>query len=141
MNVTLLSPRQLFLFFSRPSPFRVFAFSSVVLSLLFLPAAACPDERSTARRFAEARRDEPSLIAFLRAMPKGADLHNHVGGALYSEEGLRSAIQRHLYFNPSTNRFEEQKTDQNVPAEQLLTDDRLRYQFLDATTMRGATSG
>jgi adenosine deaminase len=113
----------------------------IALAIVVLPAAARPDERSTARRFEQARRDEPSLIAFLRAMPKGADLHNHVGGALYSEEGLQEAIRHHLYFNPSTNRFEEQKTDQNVPAEQLLGDDRLRYQFLDAATMRGPTSG
>src|SRR5207249_4090896 len=63
----------------------------MVLAVAFLSPAARPDERSTARRFAAARRDEPSLIAFLRSMPKGADLHNHVGGALYSEEGLRQA--------------------------------------------------
>jgi adenosine deaminase len=113
----------------------------IAFTLVVLPSAARPDQRSTARRFEQARRDEPSLIAFLRAMPKGADLHNHVGGALYSEDGLRSAIQHHLYFNPSTNQFEERKTDQNVPAEQLLGDDRLRYQFLDASTMRGPTSG
>jgi adenosine deaminase len=113
----------------------------VLLAITLLPVAACPDERSTARRFEEARRDEPSLIAFLRAMPKGGDLHNHAGGAFYSEDGLRSAIRHHLFFNPTTNRFEEQKTDQNVPADQLLRDDRLRYQFLDAATMRGATAG
>jgi adenosine deaminase len=113
----------------------------VVLVLSLIPSAVRPDERSTARRFAQARRDEPSLIAFLRSMPKGADLHNHVGGALYSEEGLHNAILHHLYFNPSTNGFEEKKTEQNVPAERLLDDDRLRYQFLDAATMRGATTG
>src|SRR5712691_2053069 len=113
----------------------------MVVATAGTPGAPVADERATARRFEQARRDEPSLIAFLRAMPKGADLHNHVGGALYSEDGLRSAILHHLYFNPSTNRFEEQKTDQNVPAEQLLGDDRLRYQFLDAATMRGPTSG
>jgi hypothetical protein len=113
----------------------------IVLAVSFLSPAVRPDERSTARRFAEARRDEPSLIAFLRAMPKGADLHNHAGGALYSEEGLRQAILHHLYFNPTTNSFEAQKSDQNVPAQRLLDDDRLRYQFLDAATMRGATAG
>src|SRR5712672_1162857 len=120
MNVILRSPRQPFLPSSRPSPLRVFALSSVLLSLLLLPAAVRPDERSTARRFAEARQDEPSLIAFLRAMPKGGDLHNHAGGAFYSEDALSSAIRHHLFFNPATSRFEEQKTDQNVPADQLL---------------------
>src|SRR5438094_9836236 len=88
----------------------------MLLAIALLPSAARPDERSTARRFAAARHDEPSLIAFLRSMPKGADLHNHVGGALYSEEGLRQAVLHHLFFNPTTNSFEAQKSDQNVPA-------------------------
>src|SRR6476620_9611868 len=86
-----------------------------VLAAVSVPAVGWTDEGSTARRFAAARRDEPSLIAFLRSMPKGADLHNHVGGALYSEEGLRQAILHHLFFNPTTNGFEEQKSDKNVP--------------------------
>src|SRR5262249_14853777 len=87
------------------------------------------------------RRDEPSLIAFLRAMPKGGDLHNHAGGALSSDDGIQQAIRNHLFFNPATNRFEEQPGEGSVPAERLLTDSRLRYQFLDAATMRGAFSG
>jgi adenosine deaminase len=124
---------------SRRGPCRRACF--LLLTLLLIPTTARPDERSTARRFAVARQDEPSLIAFLRTMPKGADLHNHVGGALYSEEGLRQAVLHHLFFNPTTNGFEEQKSAQNVPAARLLEDDRLRYQFLDAATMRGPTNG
>jgi hypothetical protein len=111
------------------------------LLLVLLSPAAWPDERSTARRFEEARRDEPSLIAFLRSMPKGGDLHNHAGGSLYSEHGIEQAIRNGLFFNPSTNRFEETKTEGSVPAERLLTDDRLRYQFLNAATTRGHYEG
>jgi adenosine deaminase len=100
-----------------------------------LPARG--DERSTARRFEEARRDEPSLIAFLRAMPKGGDLHNHAGGAIYPEDGLRVAIRDGLYFNPATTRFETEKTAKNVPASQLLYDDSLRQQLFNAAGIRG----
>lgn len=116
---------------------------SIVLALavLLLSSPVLPDERSTARRLEAARRDEPSLIAFLRSMPKGADLHNHAGGSLFSEHGIQHAIRNGLFFNPATNRFEEEKSDQNVPAAQLLTDDRLRYQFLDAATTRGHYEG
>lgn len=114
---------------------------AALLLLVLLPAVVRADERSTARRFEQARPDEPSLIAFLKAMPKGGDLHNHAGGALAVEDGLEQAMRHHLFFNPATNRFEEQKSEQNVPAEQLLHDDRLRYQFMDAATMRGATAG
>jgi adenosine deaminase len=130
----------------RPVPFsitthRVRTLALLALFGLLLPPAAHPDERSTAARLEAARRDEPSLIAFLRSMPKGADLHNHAGGSLFSEHGIQHAIRNGLFFNPSTNRFEEQKTEQNVPAALLLTDDRLRYQFLDAASTRGHYEG
>ena len=39
----------------------------------------------SATRFELARRSTPELIAFLRRMPKGADLHNHISGATYSD--------------------------------------------------------
>ena len=55
-------------------------------------SAAYADERATARRFETAKVDEPSLIAFVKAMPKGADLHVHVAGAAYAEYALDSAI-------------------------------------------------
>jgi hypothetical protein len=100
-----------------------------------LPAAS--DERSTARRFEEAKPDEASLIAFLRAMPKGGDLHNHVGGALWGEESLEQAVAAGLYFNPRSSAFEVRQEPGSVPARQLLADDRIRYQYLNATSIRG----
>jgi adenosine deaminase len=107
----------------------------------FLSCGALADERSTARRFAEARRDEPSLVAFLREMPKGADLHNHVGGALFPEDGLRVAVRDGLFFDPATNTFRATQTAGSVPASQLLRDDRLRNQFFNASTARGYAPG
>ena len=39
-----------------------------------------------AARFMDSVRKQPSLLlAFLRNMPKGGDLHNHLGGAIYAE--------------------------------------------------------
>ena len=50
-----------------------------------LPGAGDPfwaaGERTPEARFEQARRSTPELIAFLRRMPKGADLHNHMGGS------------------------------------------------------------
>ena len=37
------------------------------------------------RYFESIRGDTTRLIAFLREMPKGGDLHNHLGGAVYAE--------------------------------------------------------
>jgi adenosine deaminase len=113
----------------------------VLAVAVLLGTVAHADERAAARRFELARRDEPSLIAFLKAMPKGGDLHNHLSGALYVEDGLRHAISQGLFFNPTTNRFEAEKSEANVPAARLLEDDDLRHGFFDAASMRGAYRG
>jgi adenosine deaminase len=50
-------------------------------------------EEATAR-YMEAVRDRPPLlVAFLREMPKGADLHSHLSGAVYAESYLRWAVE------------------------------------------------
>ena len=46
-----------------------------------------------ASRFEEVKHSPPKLRAFLRAMPKGADLHSHLGGAIYAESYLRWAAE------------------------------------------------
>src|SRR5579875_3790916 len=48
------------------------------------------------QRFDVVRRNPPELYAFLYAMPKGADLHNHLAGAIYAETFLTTAAQDHL---------------------------------------------
>jgi len=103
---------------------------------------AFADEVSTARRFEAARRDEPSLIAFLKAMPKGGDLHHHFpGGGIFAEDALRAAVRGGLFFDPASGRFEPEAAAGRVPAERLLTDDALRYQFLNAASIRGPVIG
>jgi adenosine deaminase len=106
-----------------------------------LPSAGHADERAAARRFAAALGDEPALVAFLRAFPKGADLHSHLGGAVYAEDLLGHALQRRLHFDPTTNLFAAQPSARTVPAARLLEDHRLRHQFLDAASMRGTRPG
>jgi adenosine deaminase len=62
-----------------------------------LPIAACAPAPTdpvlaTTRHF-EAIRDQPAqLEAFLRLFPKGADLHNHLSGAIYAENFIRWAM-------------------------------------------------
>ena len=57
------------------------------------PAAAPVPTASTpvVRYFNSIRGDTTRLIAFLREMPKGGDLHNHLGGAVYAESMIRWA--------------------------------------------------
>ena len=48
-------------------------------------------ESVTADRLAAIHDDPAALLAFLRAMPKGGDLHIHLSGAVYAESYLRWA--------------------------------------------------
>ena len=113
------------------------------LIAMTLATLACADERSTARRFEAAKKDEPSLVAFLKAMPKGGDLHVHVGGALYAEYALDNALRNKMYYEPSTNQFYPDDKPGRVPARKLLEgqagEDLER--FLDGASMRGFRPG
>ncbi len=48
-------------------------------------------EQRAARHFERIREDPPALRAFLQAMPKGADLHSHLSGAVYAESYIQWA--------------------------------------------------
>lgn len=52
------------------------------------PARSPSLEARTAARFEAATRNRAQLRLFLRAMPKGGDLHNHLVGAAYAEDFL-----------------------------------------------------
>ena len=63
-------------------------------------------EARTARAFDEARKQGPeALRAFLYRMPKGADLHNHLSGAIYAESWIRAAGEDHLCVDTKTLAF------------------------------------
>jgi adenosine deaminase len=58
------------------------------------PAAAqASAEERTARYMESVRERVPLLTAFLRDMPKGADLHSHLSGAVYAESYIRWAAE------------------------------------------------
>ncbi|GBQ12039.1 adenosine deaminase [Komagataeibacter rhaeticus] len=57
------------------------------------PAAASSSEETTAQLFARLRHDHSMLEVFMHDFPKGADLHNHLVGAIYAENTLRWAAQ------------------------------------------------
>ncbi|HEY0023083.1 MAG TPA: hypothetical protein VGB24_09235 [Longimicrobium sp.] len=71
-------------------------------ALLFaLPAAAQGGEAEerTARYFDGVRSVPRDLAIFIREMPKGADLHSHLSGAIYAESYLRWAAEDGLCVN------------------------------------------
>src|SRR5882757_2613240 len=65
--------------------------------LLFLSfTAALAAQVRMEQLFAQLRNSPPELYAFLYRMPKGADLHNHVAGAVYAETMIETAAQDSL---------------------------------------------
>ena len=51
-------------------------------------AAAASDAERTARYFEQIKGQPVPLAMFLRRMPKGGDLHNHLSGAIYAESKI-----------------------------------------------------
>ena len=69
-------------------------------------AAATLGEARTARAFEDARKQGPlALRTFLIGMPKGADLHVHLSGAVYAESFLRAAGEDGLCIDPTGLKF------------------------------------
>ena len=56
-------------------------------------SSASADESKTARYFDSIHNDPNLLLAFLREMPKGADLHNHLTGSVYAESFIAWAAE------------------------------------------------
>jgi adenosine deaminase len=122
-----------------------------------------PEER-TARAFEAARSNPLNLRAFLVRMPKGADLHNHLAGAVYAESWIRAGVEDGLCIDLATlsfraatspaqsqnqplNQPDSRRTttgttaaaacaDRGVAAAQAYTDQHLYNALIDAFSMR-----
>jgi len=94
-------------------------------------------------RSLKAARENPlELYHFLLGMPKGADLHNHLGGAVYAEGWIRAAAEDGLCVDVARLAFAKAGAgggcgDGNVTAEQALKDQGLYDSLIDAFSMRG----
>jgi adenosine deaminase len=84
---------------------------AVLLAVLSvrLPAGAEQQVRDSELRAAKAleaiRGDPLALYAFLKRMPKGADLHNHLDGAVYAETFIRVGGEDGLCVDPVAKSF------------------------------------
>jgi adenosine deaminase len=70
-----------------------------IAALLGASAQAAPtvsSEAAMAALFDKAAASPTELRVLLRAMPKGADLHNHMGGSVYAEDFMRWAGEKGL---------------------------------------------
>ncbi|MDE0419663.1 MAG: hypothetical protein OXK76_02085 [Gammaproteobacteria bacterium] len=96
-----------------------------------------PDAGTPAERFELAKRTEPELVAFLRRFPKGADLHNHAGGAVYSDYVIDAARAKGLRYDPRLRGFTVSEEDHTVSLDQLESDAAMLKAFFETVSMRG----
>jgi adenosine deaminase len=64
--------------------------------------ALSPHEQRATQAFNAAKQSPLQLNAFLARMPKGADLHMHLSGAVYAETFIKDAAADLLCVNPTT---------------------------------------
>src|SRR5580704_6872325 len=110
--------------------------------------AATPREQRAIRAFNAARQSPLELSAFLARMPKGADLHTHLAGAVYAETFIKDAAADLLCVNPATMSFFKPAAttrslppqpvcgEGNVRAENAFKDQKLYDALVDSFSMR-----
>jgi hypothetical protein len=116
-------------------------------TLAIAQAAGSPEQR--ANHYLESLRNAPPLaLAFLRDMPKGGDLHNHLGGAIYAEDLIDFAAQDKLCLDRSTSALTAGPCDSSCdtlaakPAVECGYRDPTFYsQMIDAWSMRNWERG
>lgn len=91
-------------------------------------------------RLAQLRKSPPELYAFLYRMPKGADLHNHLSGAIYAENFLQAAVEAHLCVDKSAMSLAACSAGQPEVAA-IETDNALRNALIDSFSMRNFVPG
>ncbi|MEM7741891.1 MAG: adenosine deaminase [Pseudomonadota bacterium] len=133
--------------------FRSSAFILVVVivsgcsTLEFPRFGATTDEAAAARAFDDALDDFAALRQFLKAMPKGGDLHTHPSGAVYAESMLDWASEEDsgicIVAEETRLILCDQAEFQGVEAihaSLVMGDEPLRNRMIDAFSMRNMSS-
>lgn len=96
-------------------------------------------ELRTAQALENAKANTGALYSFLRQMPKGGDLHNHITGAVYAESLVRFAIDSGMCIDrTSLAAGPAPCNEKQVPAKELAGDMVLYRNVIDNWSMRGA---
>jgi hypothetical protein len=105
--------------------------------------AQTPGEVATAARLDAIRGDSTRLLAFLRAMPKGGDLHNHLSGAIAPASWARWAAADGLCYVVATAVLVRPPCvgPDRIPATALVADSALLARAVDAWSMHGFRGG
>ena len=133
---------------TRPAVFGLVLIFSQCVSAQSAPAQHTPAggqvTARAARAYAAAQKQGPlALHAFLVQMPKGADLHVHLSGAIYAETFLAEAVEDGLCIDPAALSFDKTGKQDNktcrpgdLPASAAIRDQHLYDQLIDSMSMR-----
>ena len=108
-------------------------------------AQVAPQEARAIHAFDAARSSPLQLHAFLANMPKGADLHMHLSGAIYAETFIADAAADHVCVNPITLSFTKNAgttgtqptcAQGDVPAASAFKDQHLYDALVDSFSLR-----
>jgi adenosine deaminase len=118
-----------------------------VLLLLSAFTAAQSAEQRTASWLDRIRKQPQLLLAFVRDLPKGGDLHNHLDGAIYAEDLVDFASDGGLCVDRTSSRLiappcDSCETYTAKPAARCSYGDHVLYnQMIDAWSMRNWRPG
>lgn len=112
-------------------------------------AAARSDGSRMDQRMAALRKNPLDLYAFLLRMPKGADLHNHLSGAVYAESFLKAAAEDSLCIDVQSLAIVEAPAvlrnprcgPGRVEASAVQSDNVLANSMIDSLSMRDFVPG
>lgn len=112
-------------------------------------AAETSAEQRTAQELESVRSDPLALRDFLKRMPKGADLHNHLNSAVYAETYIRLGGEDGLCVDPAAKAFTKSQPVRSgvepapacevgdVPAADVPKNQALYNALVDSFSMRG----
>lgn len=114
-------------------------------TLALQAASETDDTDRTAAWFDAHRNRPPSLRAFLQRMPKGGDIHSHLGGAVYAESYLGWAVEAGYCVQESGYALKLQRCSEDTAMSLLadrLDDSKFYNRLIDQMSIRNlALSG
>ena len=112
---------------------------SLLLGLVAMGAtghAASSDEARTEAYFQSIRKNPNLLLPFLREMPKGADLHNHLSGSIYAESLIQWGAESKDCVDSKTFVVSSGPCGPSLPMSHAFDDPSLYAGMIDAFSMR-----
>jgi adenosine deaminase len=106
------------------------------VALLAMSCGCGGNTTLTAARFSDLRADHTALRAFLGRMPKGADLHVHLSGAVYAEDLIRWAKDKDLCLQRTAMKIVACTTLGSEPVNEALANQALYDDLVNALSMR-----